>query len=152
MCNGNKQKKILTHDIHKSYVLNIFLMYPSVKTLAYSFYITIHQTTGKDLHIAFTERTILRTNKSLGVVPGKSHSSEIMAVKREFCSPAWPSRTFASDFTARVSILLEQMLPNFGGFHAPTLIKNQASRVAYFLTQHNQVNIISARLTFTEAP
>lgn len=39
--------------MYKSYAVNIFLRYPSVKTLAYSFFGLSFQKPGKDLHIAF---------------------------------------------------------------------------------------------------
>lgn len=59
---------------------------PSVKTLAYSFYVLPLETTGKDVHIAFhQENNTKNKQKPSRCVAGKSHSSETVAAERESC-------------------------------------------------------------------
>lgn len=49
---GQANKRKPNSDICKSFAVNIFLLYPSINTLAFSFYVISLETTGKDLHTA----------------------------------------------------------------------------------------------------
>lgn len=83
----------------------------------------------------FTRRTTLRANKSLGVVPGESHSSEALAAERERIQlssqtdPWVPSHGFSSlEYLIGANVTQLEWFPSPPH---PNHHKNEASSVAY---------------------
>lgn len=121
-CGGkpSKQKKALTQ------------MYPAVKTLAYSFYVTSLETTGEDLHTAFPQSGIKnkyqprRCTWQISFITSRAAEGN-PAVQR---GPSVPSH--------RLSLLQHLTGANVSQlwrFPRPHSNKNQASSVADFLTR-----------------
>lgn len=117
-CNKRKPELIDPQILCCEYFPNV----PSVKTLAYSFYVLPLETTGKDVHIAFHQENTKNKQKPSWCVAGKSPSSETVAAEGILRDPFAP---FTPVFTAPVSAstTTEKMLPNSGGFQIPTVIK-----------------------------